>query len=98
MVGLTEDESNVAARHHLIDLLLADSDRQLSANAATASAMGTRAAILIASASIATGLQLSRPTDAGWYLLALVGASLAALAGVVVVLPRRGREVDLADL
>jgi hypothetical protein len=60
--------------------------------------MGTRAAILIASASIVTGLQLTRPSEAGWYLLALISAGVAALGGVIVVLPRRGREVDLAGI
>jgi hypothetical protein len=45
-----------------------------------------------------TGLQLIRPADAGWYLLGLIAAGLAAFGGVIVVLPRMGREVDLVDL
>lgn len=95
---LTVEESNVGERRFLVELLLADAERQLAANAGTASALGTRAAILIASASIVTGLQLTRPADAGWYLLALISAGLAALLGVVVVLPRRGREIVLSNL
>ena len=95
---LTRAERDVLYRRRLIELLLKDSERQLSANAATSSALGTRAAILIASASIATGLQVVRNAEAGWYLLALTATALAALAGVVVVLPRRGREVDPRDV
>jgi hypothetical protein len=95
---LSDDEKNVSDRRYLVELLLIDAARQLAANAGTASALGTRAAILIASASIVTGLQLTRPTDAGWYLLALISAGVAALMGVIVVLPRRGREIDLTDL
>lgn len=95
---LTADERNVGARRHLIELLLDDSERQLVANSATSSALGTRASILVASASIATGLQLARTDDAGWYLVALIAAALAALSGISVLLPRRGREVVLDDL
>jgi hypothetical protein len=98
MPKLTDDERNVAERRHLIEILLSDSERQLAANAGTASALGTRAAILIASASIVTGLQLARPSDAAWYLLALIAAGVAALGGVIVVLPRRGHEADLREI
>jgi hypothetical protein len=95
---LTSDERNVGARRHLIEMLLSDSERQLVANSTTSSALGTRAAILVASASIATGLQLAKSDDAGWYLLALIATGLAALSGITVLLPRRSREVVLVDL
>lgn len=70
----------------------------MGANAATHSGLATRAAILIGSASIAAGLQLAQGSPAGWYLVALIASGLAAVLGVVVILPRAGWEVDLEDL
>jgi hypothetical protein len=95
---LSQLERNVGNRRALIERLLVDSERQLSANSATASSLATRASILIASASITIGLQLTRPAHAGWYVLALSCSAIAALCGAVVALARRSREVDLVDL
>lgn len=85
-------------RRHLLELLAADAERQIGANAGTHSELGTRASILIASASLAAGLQLAQGAQAGWYLVALIASGLAAVLGVVVILPRSGWEVDLEDL
>lgn len=89
---------SIGEREHLLSLLLADSERQLVALAGTFSAISTRAAILIASASIVTGIQVLPVDDAAWYLLALIAAAFSALTGVVVIVPRIGKQVAIRRL
>src|SRR5690606_18834950 len=91
LVGMTDRkptpaQREVEQRRHLLELLAADAERQMGANAATHSGLATRAAILIGSASIAAGLQLVQGAQASWYLVALIASGVAAVLGVIVVL------------
>lgn len=59
--------------------------------------MATRAALLIASAGIANGVQVSQDPADLLLLVALGTGALAALCGLVALLPRRGNDVRIAE-
>jgi hypothetical protein len=90
--------NGIAERRLLIEVLLADSARQLDAAQTVSATMGTRAALLIASASIAASINAPARLTFSWYALALSSSVLAALLGIVVFLPRRSKELDLQGI
>ncbi len=60
--------------------------------------MSTRASILVGAASIVTGLQLPEASaSSAWFLLAIAAAVLAVVLGVIVLLPGRGKEVQVLE-
>ena len=91
------EAAEIGERRELIVALSADVDRQLVSVTDRSTAQGTRAAILVASASIATALPAGNVPDP-LYVLALSCAAASALCGVVVILPRVGYEVPVRDV
>ncbi len=77
-----------------LNLVAAELDREISSQIQRANAMEQRATILIGAASVVGALQIS--TDFSWTTISNLALSfLAAVAGVVVVFPRKGDALDV---
>jgi len=83
-------------RAGLVAILSDEVDRQLQSVGARASSMSTRASLLVGAAGIMTGLQVAPDGDRPWqYIASLVAAGLAALVGVIALIPRGAPEVPI---
>jgi hypothetical protein len=82
-------------RTELIASLADEIDRQLESVGARSRGMATRASILIASASIMTGLQIPEEDRPWQFAASLIAGAIAAIAGVLALLPRGGPEVSI---
>jgi len=89
------DRKAVARRRVLIEALDREVDLRRTFVAAKAESMTTKASILVASASLVTALQ-SIGGHSPWVGVAIALAAVAAVLGIVVLLPRIGAELDLA--
>ena len=96
-VEFDADAQEVGDRRELIMALSSDVDRQLGSVSDRTTSQGTRAAILVASASISTALPAGNLPDP-LYVAALACAAASALCGVIVILPRVGHEVPIHDV
>lgn len=95
----TEQPSSkvLAKRAALITMLAAEVDRQLESVGERTRSMATRASILIGSASIMTGLQLPNDNRPWQYVVSLAAGAIAAILGVLVLIPRHGTEVTIEE-
>ena len=72
-------------------------DREIASHTERANAMEQRATILIGAASVVGALQVA--SDFSWSSIANLALSfLAAVAGVIVVFPRRGETLDIRPM
>jgi hypothetical protein len=92
---MTSDEGADLNRASL-DTMNSELDRQQSGYSGRSNAMNSRAALLVASASIATGLQVADVDP--WAILAALAAATGAILGLIGLWPRSGPELDIADL
>jgi hypothetical protein len=92
------EDQQLAERRGLIDLLSAEVDEQRRSYASRAVSMNTRLSILIAAASLASGLQIAAHAPHFWYNVGACLAALAAIAGVVGLWPRTGGENGVEDI
>lgn len=90
--------NDIVQRRALLDLLASDVERQLNSAQVVSAAMGTRAAILIASASLITSLHSVGSLGLNWYTFALTTGVVSALIGIMVVLPRASKEVGVIEI
>lgn len=88
-------ESKLQAHAEQLAALGAEVDRQRQGFTSRQSALNSRAALLIGSATIASGVQVSAGLES-WRLLAVAATLMAALLGVIALWPRGGDEVDVA--
>ena len=85
-------------RRGLIDLLSAEIDKQRDSFASRSGSMNTRLSVLIAAASLVSGMQISAHQPHFWYLVGTCFAASAALSGVIALWPRTGGENGVANL
>ncbi|PJJ63429.1 hypothetical protein [Compostimonas suwonensis] len=92
MTTLSEDELAVKAKQ--LELIGVELDREIGSHIARAGAMEQRATILVGAASVVGALQVT--TDLSWTTVVNLALSfLAAVSGVIIVFPRRGRALDM---
>ena len=95
------DDADLEARLHPheseLGLLASEADRQLGDEARRAESAVNRATLLISSAAIASGIQLSG-TPSIWQALAVVFTLAAASLAIPVILFRKEEEVSIDDL
>lgn len=84
-------------REALIDDLLLDVDRQLASAEGRTRDLHSRASVLIATASILVGISAIDARIDVWFIAACTFAVVAAICGIVVLIPRYGEEVPLRD-
>lgn len=90
-------ESQLQTNQAQLTLLGAELDRQRGAYTSRATASNSRAAILIGTASIGAGFQLTSTTST-WQIASISMTVLAALCGVVAMWPRRGDELNIEPM
>jgi hypothetical protein len=88
----------IRERGPIILMLAQEVDAQRASYAARSASMNTRLSVLVAAASLATGLQVDLQTPHFWYLLGSCLAAGAAIAGVVALWPRYGGENGVEEL
>ncbi|MBT1680984.1 hypothetical protein [Curtobacterium aurantiacum] len=93
-MGSSHDRKAVARRRVLVEALDREVDLRRTFVAARAESLTTKGSILAASASLVTALQ-SIGSDSPWLGFAIASSALAAVLGLVVLLPRVGAELDL---
>jgi len=91
-----ETSRDVERNRIFIAALSTEVDQQRASHLARNSSLTTRASILVASASILTGLQIRDDLSSWFYITVFMSAAAAAL-GVIVLLPRMGDEVSIAS-
>jgi hypothetical protein len=82
-------------RGPLIAELAMEVEYQRSDVSSRASGIATRASILVAAASISTGLQAGQ--QGLWFTIAIGLSALAAIGGVIVLLPRLGGQIPVEE-
>lgn len=92
------EEEQVAERRGLIDLLSAELDTQRAGYASRAGSMNTRLSVLVAAASLVSGLQIAAHSPHFWYIMGACLAATAALTGVIALWPRTGGENGIEQL
>lgn len=97
-VAVKREHRQVRERRGLIDLLSAEVDKQRESYASRSGSMNTRLSVLIAAASLVSGLQISTHQPHFWYIVGVCLAAAAALSGVIALWPRSGGENGVADL
>lgn len=60
--------------------------------------MNTRLSVLIAAASLVSGIQIAAHQPHQWFLAADVAAAVAAICGIIALWPRRGDENGIEAL
>ncbi|WP_448002561.1 hypothetical protein [Agromyces bauzanensis] len=90
-------EEDLAAKSAQIITIGAELDREIGSHVARASAMEQRATILVGAASVVGALQVTTAFSLTT-VLNLSLSFLAAIAGVVVVFPRRGPGLDVRQV
>jgi hypothetical protein len=96
LVGSAREGREVSRRRTLVEALDREVDLRRTFVAARSEALTTKASILVASASLVTALQ-DLDVRSTWIGVAIAASALAAVLGIVVLLPRVGEEVNIAD-
>jgi hypothetical protein len=91
-----ELEDKLALHGEQLSLLSAELDRQRASFNGRQAASNSRAALLIGSATIASGVQLANGNSA-WQVLAVAASLIAAALGVVSLWPRGGHDVSVGS-
>lgn len=89
-------EDPVGDRQTLILALDAEVDRQRTSVGHRSRAISNRASTLVASAGIITSLQSSSSFSI-WFMLSICCGLIAAVVGVLVLIPRLGGELDIGQ-
>lgn len=87
---------SVSDRRVLIIALDAEVDRQRDSAGQRANAISNRASTLVASAGIIASLQASEIWNI-WFILGIFCSAAAGVLGVLVLVPRLGGELDVAQ-
>jgi hypothetical protein len=89
-----EDDGRLADHAGQIATLNAELDRQRSSHQNRSAAANSRAALLIGSAAIASGVQASTGFN-GWQILAIASSLVAAVLGTLSMWPRIDTDVTV---
>lgn len=87
-------EADLESKRDQLTAVSAELDREIGSHADRAAAMEQRATILVGAATVVGALQVS-PDSSISTVLNLALSFTAAVAGVIVVFPRRGRALDV---
>lgn len=96
LVGSSREGREVSRRRTLVEALDREVDLRRTFVAARSEALTTKASILVASASLVTALQ-DADVHSTWIGAAIAASALAAVLGIVVLIPRIGEEISIAD-
>jgi hypothetical protein len=95
-VGTRRSDKDVASHRYLVEAIDREVDLRRGFVASRTLGLTTKASILVASASLITALQASK-IHSPWLDVAMALSAVAAILGVIVLLPRVGREVPIMD-
>jgi hypothetical protein len=92
------EERQLSERRHVVDALAAELDVQRQSFIARSSSMNTRLSILVAAASLTSGLQVASHQSRAWLIVAVCLSAAGAVCGVFALLPRTGGENGIEAL